>query len=81
MKNNTVKLPRQPQVSSFQASDLFPDGNPGLQLGDAVLHRLLAIVAVWRRDRHDDAGLAHLHPPGEQMYKFFWLVRAEWMDG
>lgn len=57
------------RFSSVQGSHLLPDGDLGLQLGDAVLHRLLAVLAVWRGDRHDNAGLAHLHPPGEQMYE------------
>lgn len=44
-------------------SHLLPDGDVGLQLLDAVLDRLLAVTAVRRRDRHDNTGLAHLHPP------------------
>lgn len=50
-------------LDSSEGSYFLPDGDAGLQLADAVLDRLLAVVAVRRRDRHDDAGLAHLHPP------------------
>lgn len=54
--------------SDSKSTNLLPDGDVGLQLGDAVLYRLLAVVAVRRGYRHDNTGLTHLHPSeGEQV--------------
>lgn len=56
-------LSRQESPGHFLGSYLLPNWDLGLQLIDAVLYRLLAVMSMRRWDCHHDTGLTHLHPP------------------
>lgn len=56
---------------------LLPNGDISLQLADAVLDRLLAVMAVRRWDRHDNTGFAHLHPPDGGSYVSYFLSKLK----